>query len=170
MDERYGRREHRTTKGGALREAAGIYMIETNGRASGGSFHCRESSAARQLMRSVLRPTTHEIPHSYDMYTFRQSRSRSSTPRGEEKVDGLRFGLRADRAARIVFDTNFRARGWRDRDAVRAAFEEAFATSTSWGLDGRYVAVYNDEDGEPLIQTPGPAEAALKNARSRQTA
>ncbi len=68
-----------------------------------------------------------------------------------------------EQGARIVFDTNFRARGWRDRDDVRAAFEQAFTTSDIvLASTEDMLPVYPDETDEQLIQRVGRKETILK--------
>ena len=152
-----------TTKVARLKgKLPGIYMIETNEEGERRFFHWRESSAARQLMDlsetdDILKSLT-----GYDIVYFSAITLSIFNPEGREKLLGA-IRLARGQGARIVFDTNFRARGWRDRDDVRAAFEEAFATSDIvLASTEDMLPVYPDETDEQLIQHVGSTEAILK--------
>jgi 2-dehydro-3-deoxygluconokinase len=152
-----------TTKVARLKgKLPGIYMIETNEEGERRFFHWRESSAARQLMDlsetdDILKSLT-----GYDIVYFSAITLSIFNPEGREKLLGA-IRLARGQGARIVFDTNFRARGWRDRDDVRAAFEEAFATSDIvLASTEDMLPVYPDETDEQLIQHVGSTEAVLK--------
>jgi 2-dehydro-3-deoxygluconokinase len=137
-------------------------MIETNEEGERRFFHWRESSAARQLMDlsetdDILKSLT-----GYDIVYFSAITLSIFNPEGREKLLGA-IRLARGQGARIVFDTNFRARGWRDRDDVRAAFEEAFATSDIvLASTEDMLPVYPDETDGQLIQHLGSTEAVLK--------
>jgi 2-dehydro-3-deoxygluconokinase len=152
-----------TTKVARLKgKLPGIYMIETNEEGERRFFHWRESSAARQLMDlsetdGILKSLT-----GYDIVYFSAITLSIFNPEGREKLLGA-IRLARGQGARIVFDTNFRARGWRDRDEVRAAFEGAFATSDIvLASTEDMLPVYPDETDEQLIQHVGSTEAVLK--------
>ena len=98
----------------------GIYMIETNEWGERRFFHWRDSAAARQLMDL---PETDDILRSlagYEIVYFSAITLSIFNPEGRAKMLGALRSAR-EQGARIVFDTNFRARGWRDRDEVRGA-------------------------------------------------
>jgi len=152
-----------TTKVARLKgKLPGIYMIETNEEGERRFFHWRESSAARQLMDlsetdGILKSLT-----GYDIVYFSAITLSIFNPEGREKLLGA-IRLARGQGARIVFDTNFRARGWGDRDEVRAAFEGAFATSDIvLASTEDMLPVYPDETDEQLIQHVGSTEAILK--------
>ena len=140
----------------------GIYMIETNERGERRFFHWRDSAAARQLMDL---PETDDILRSladYEIVYFSAITLSIFNPEGREKLLGALRRAR-EHGARIVFDTNFRARGWRDRDEVRGAFEEAFATSDIvLASTEDMLPVYPDETDEQLIRRVGSKEMILK--------
>jgi 2-dehydro-3-deoxygluconokinase len=140
----------------------GIYMIETSEGGERRFFHWRDSAAARQLMDL---PETDDILQSlanYEIVYFSAITLSIFNPEGREKLLGA-IRLARGQGARIVFDTNFRARGWRDRDEVRAAFEGAFATSDIvLASTEDMLPVYPDETDEQLIQHVGSTEAILK--------
>ena len=140
----------------------GIYMIETNEWGERRFFHWRDSAAARQLMDL---PETDDILRSladYEIVYFSAITLSIFNPGGRAKLLGALRRAR-EQGARIVFDTNFRARGWRDRDEVRGAFEEAFATSDIvLASTEDMLPVYPDETDEQLIQRVGSKEMILK--------
>jgi len=140
----------------------GIYMIETNEWGERRFFHWRDSAAARQLMDL---PETDDILRSladYEIVYFSAITLSIFNPEGRAKLLGALRRAR-EQGARIVFDTNFRARGWRDRDEVRGAFEEAFATSDIvLASTEDMLPVYPDETDEQLIQRVGSKEMILK--------
>src|SRR4051812_7791739 len=140
----------------------GIYMIETNEEGERRFFHWRESSAARQLMDL---PETDDILQSlanYEVVYFSAITLSIFSREGRAKMLGALRRAR-EQGARIVFDTNFRARGWRDRDEVRGAFEAAFAASDIvLASTEDMLPVYPDETDEQLIRRVGSPEAILK--------
>jgi len=140
----------------------GIYMIETNEWGERRFFHWRDSAAARQLMDL---PETDDILRSladYEIVYFSAITLSIFNPEGRAKLLGALRRAR-EQGARIVFDTNFRARGWRDRDEVRGAFEEAFAASDIvLASTEDMLPVYPDETEEQLIQRVGSKETILK--------
>jgi 2-dehydro-3-deoxygluconokinase len=65
--------------------------------------------------------------------------------------------------ARIVFDTNFRARGWPDPDVARAVFDEAFAASDIVLASAEdLLPLYPYESDEQLMARISCGEAVLK--------
>lgn len=106
----------------------GIYMIETDARGERKFFHWRESAAARRLMDL---PETDAILQSlagYDLVYLSAITLSIFDEAGRTRLlDGLldaRLG-----GAEIVFDTNFRARGWPDLDVARAVYGRAIGIS-----------------------------------------
>ncbi len=140
----------------------GIYMIETNERGERRFFHWRESAAARQLMDL---PETDDILRSlegYDLVYFSAITLSIFSPEARKKLLGALQHAR-EQGTGVAFDTNFRARGWRDRDEVRAALEGAFATSDIvLASTEDMLPVYPDETDEQLIGRIGSKEAILK--------
>lgn len=106
----------------------GIYMIQTDELGDRHFLHWRDNSAARSLMDL---PETDDILDSlatYDVvYLSAITLSIYGVP-GRTKLIGALDRARKH-GARIVFDTNFRARGWPDPDVARAIFDETFAVS-----------------------------------------
>lgn len=106
----------------------GLYMIQTDDLGERRFFHWRDSAAARSLMDL---PETGAILDSlagYDVVYFSAITLSIYSAEGRTKLIGALHRARKQ-GARIVFDTNFRARGWPDPDVARAVFDEAFAAS-----------------------------------------
>jgi 2-dehydro-3-deoxygluconokinase len=103
----------------------GLYMIQTDGKGERQFFHWRENSAARRLMDV---PETDEILNSlmsYDIVYFSAITLSLYDVHGRDR---LLAAVKRSRllGTRFVFDTNFRARAWPDRDVARRAFAAAF--------------------------------------------
>ena len=140
----------------------GIYMIQTDEFGDRRFFHWRENSAARSLLDL---PETDEILDSlatYDVvYLSAITLSIYSAP-GREKLIGTLDRARKH-GARIVFDTNYRARGWPDPDAARAVFDEAFAASdVVLASTEDLLPLYPYESDEQLMERIPCSEAVLK--------
>jgi len=140
-----------TTKVARLKgKLPGIYMIETDAKGERKFFHWRESAAARALMDL---PETGVILHSlaaYHAVYFSAITLSIYSEEGRSRLLGALGRARQERT-RIVFDTNFRARGWPDLDVARRAFGQAFETAD--------IALASTEDLLPLW--PGASNEAL---------
>ena len=106
----------------------GLYMIQTDAKGERQFFHWRDSAAARQLMSL---PETDELLNSlmsYDIVYLSAITLSIYDAAGRER---LFAAIKRSRllGTRFVFDTNFRARGWPDRDVAREVFATAFATA-----------------------------------------
>jgi 2-dehydro-3-deoxygluconokinase len=140
----------------------GIYMIQTDEFGDRRFFHWRDSAAARSLMDL---PETDDILDSlasYDVvYLSAITLSIFSAP-GRTKLIGALNRARKH-GARIVFDTNFRARGWPDPDVARAVFDEAFAASDIVLASAEdLLPLYPYESDEQLMGRMRCGEAVLK--------
>jgi 2-dehydro-3-deoxygluconokinase len=140
-----------TTKVARLKgKLPGIYMIETDAKGERKFFHWRESAAARALMDL---PETGIILHSlaaYHAVYFSAITLSIYSEEGRARLFGALGRARQERT-RIVFDTNFRARGWPDLDVARRVFGQAFETAD--------IALASTEDLQPLW--PGESNEAL---------
>ncbi|OAF09992.1 ketodeoxygluconokinase [Bradyrhizobium centrolobii] len=106
----------------------GLYMIQTDAKGERQFFHWRDSAAARRLMDL---PETDEILNSlmsYDIIYLSAITLSIYDAAGRERLFGAIKRARL-LGTRFVFDTNFRARGWPDRDVAREVFTAAFATA-----------------------------------------
>ena len=140
----------------------GIYMIQTDEFGDRRFFHWRDNSAARSLMDL---PETDDILESlatYDVvYLSAITLSIYSAP-GRTKLMGA-LGRARKHGARIVFDTNFRARGWPNPAVARAVFDEAFAVSDIVLASMEdLLPLYPDESAEQLLRRIPNSEAVLK--------
>jgi 2-dehydro-3-deoxygluconokinase len=128
----------------------GLYMIQTDEFGDRRFFHWRESAAARSLMDL---PETDDILGSlasYDVVYLSAITLSIFGAEGRAKlIDALHRARK--RGARVVFDTNFRARGWPDSDVARTVFEAAFAASD--------IVLASTEDLLPLY--PNESDAQL---------
>jgi 2-dehydro-3-deoxygluconokinase len=140
----------------------GIYMIQTDESGERRFFHWRETAAARSLMDL---PGTDDILDSlatYDVVYLSAITLSIYSPSGRTKlIDALHRARQ--RGTRIVFDTNFRARGWPDPDIARGVFQEAFAASDIvLASTEDLLPLYPHETDEQLIARIRCNEAVLK--------
>jgi 2-dehydro-3-deoxygluconokinase len=140
----------------------GIYMIQTDAFGDRRFFHWRDSAAARSLMDL---PETGEILEAlatYDVIYLSAITLSIYSPQGRTKLIGA-LGSARKHGARIVFDTNFRARGWPDPDVARAVFAEAFAVSdVVLASPEDLLPLYPDESDEQLMARISCNEVVLK--------
>ncbi|MBR0962745.1 sugar kinase [Bradyrhizobium diazoefficiens] len=135
----------------------GLYMIQTDANGERQFFHWRDSAAARQLMNL---PETDELLNSLMSYDIVYLSAITLSIYDAAGRDRLFAAIKRARllGTRFVFDTNFRARGWPDRDVAREVFAAAFAaadivlTSTE-----DLLALYPGESQEQLMaRIPSP--------------
>jgi 2-dehydro-3-deoxygluconokinase len=140
----------------------GIYMIQTDEFGDRRFFHWRESAAARSLMDL---PGTEDFLDSlkaYDVVYLSAITLSIYSPQGRAKLIAALHRAR-QHGARIVFDTNFRARGWPDPDIARAVFDQAFAASDIvLASTEDLLPLYPYETDEQLMARIGCHEAVLK--------
>jgi 2-dehydro-3-deoxygluconokinase len=106
----------------------GIYLIATDAGGERRFFHWRDTAAARSLLDL---PETEAMLHSLASYDVVYLSAVTLSIYPESGRARLLAALRQARAhgARVVFDTNFRVRGWPDLDVARRIFRETFETS-----------------------------------------
>jgi 2-dehydro-3-deoxygluconokinase len=129
----------------------GLYMIQLDAKGERQFFHWRDSAAARQLMSL---PETDELLNSLMSYDIIYLSAITLSIYDAAGRDRLFAAIKRARllGTRFVFDTNFRARGWPDRDVAREVFATAFAaadivlTSTE-----DLLALYPGESPEELV-------------------
>jgi len=140
----------------------GIYMIQTDGRGERRFFHWRESADARSLMDL---PETAGILNSlasYDVVYLSAITLSIYSRDGREKLIAALMQA-GEQGTRIVFDTNYRARGWPDPDIARAVFHEAFAASDIVQASTEdLLPLYPDESDERLLERIRCNEVVLK--------
>lgn len=140
----------------------GIYMIQTDASGDRRFFHWREHAAARSLMDL---PETDDILQSlatYDVIYLSAITLSIYSPQGRTKLIGA-LGSARKQGARVVFDTNYRARGWPDPGVARAVFGEAFAVSDIvLASPEDLLPLYPDESDEQLMARIPCNEVVLK--------
>jgi 2-dehydro-3-deoxygluconokinase len=143
----------------------GLYMIQTDDDGERRFFHWRESAAARSLMDL---PETGDILNSlarYEIVYLSAITLSIYSAQGRKKlIEALHRARKG--GARIVFDTNFRARGWPDPDVARAVFNEAFAASDIvLASTEDLLPLYPYESDDQLMARIGCSEVVLKLLR-----
>ncbi len=128
----------------------GLYMIQTDDKGERQFFHWRENAAARSLMDL---PETDDILNSLASYEVVYLSAITLSILSEAGRGRLMTALKRARllGTRFAFDTNFRARGWPDRDVARQVFSEAFEAAD--------IVLASTEDLLPLY--PGESNAML---------
>jgi 2-dehydro-3-deoxygluconokinase len=147
----------------------GLYLIETDGEGERRFFHWRESSAARSLMDL---PETDEILYALASYRVVYLSAITLSLYGETGRRRLFAALQRAReaGARLVFDTNFRARGWPDLDIARAVFCETFdLADIVLASTEDLLPLYPAESDEALLGRIPAAEVVLKLAEPAST-
>jgi 2-dehydro-3-deoxygluconokinase len=106
----------------------GLYMIQLDSNGERQFFHWRDGAAARQLMSL---PETDELLNSLMSYDIVYLSAITLSIYDAAGRDRLFTAIKRARllGTRFVFDTNFRARGWPDRDLAREVFAAAFAAA-----------------------------------------
>ncbi len=140
----------------------GLYLIRTDDRGERQFFHWRESSAARHLM---------DLPETADIMEALQACRLvyfSAITLSIYAASGRQRLLAALRKARaggtsVVFDTNFRARGWPDLDVARSVYREAFDVADIVLASTEDLSpLYPDESDDGLMARISSAEVVLK--------
>jgi 2-dehydro-3-deoxygluconokinase len=106
----------------------GIYLIGTDAKGERRFFHWRESAAVRSLLDL---PETADLLRSLGTYDLIYLSAITLAIFRDEGRAQLLAALREarTRGTRVVFDTNFRIRLWRDLDAGRRVYDAAFQTA-----------------------------------------
>jgi 2-dehydro-3-deoxygluconokinase len=140
----------------------GIYMIQTDAVGDRRFFHWRENAAARSLMDLPETDAVLDSLATYDVVYLSAITLSIYSPQGRTKLIGA-LGSARKHGARIVFDTNFRARGWPDPAVARAVFDEAFAVSDIvLASPEDLLPLYPDESDAQLMTRIPCNEAVLK--------
>ena len=143
----------------------GLYMIQTDDNGERRFFHWRDSAAARSLMDL---PETGDILNALANYEVVYLSAITLSIYGAEGRAKLIEALHRARkqGARIVFDTNFRARGWPDPEVARAVFDAAFAAADIvLASTEDLLPLYPDESDDQLMGRIGCSEVVLKLLR-----
>jgi 2-dehydro-3-deoxygluconokinase len=157
-----------TTKVARLKgKLPGIYMIETDAEGERKFFHWRESAAARALMDLPETGITLNALAAYHAVYFSAITLSIYSEEGRARLFGALGRARQERT-RIVFDTNFRARGWPDLDIARRVFGQAFETADiALASTEDLLPLWPGEGNEALLARIASPEAVLKLAEPK---
>jgi 2-dehydro-3-deoxygluconokinase len=137
----------------------GLYIIQTDPAGERRFLYWRDSAAARALFDGDAGAAVAASLADYDLLYL----SGITLSIFHEDARARLFGgLRAQQArgGRVVFDTNFRSRGWPDRTRAQALYREAFALAD--------LLFASEEDLLPLFGDAGEAEL-IAPRRGRET-
>jgi 2-dehydro-3-deoxygluconokinase len=140
----------------------GLYLIRTDDRGERQFFHWRESSAARCLMDLTETADILDALQNCKLVYFSAITLSIYADSGRQR---LFAALRKAREAGIlvVFDTNFRARGWPDLDAARGAYRDAFDVADIVLASTEDLSpLYPKESDDSLMARVPSAEVVLK--------
>lgn len=145
----------------------GIYMIETDAKGERKFFHWRESAAARALMDLAETGVILNSLAAYHAVYFSAITLSIYSEEGRARLFAALQRARQERT-RIVFDTNFRARGWPDLDVARRVFGQAFeAADIALASTEDLLPLWPGESSEALLARIASPEAVLKFAEPK---
>ena len=134
----------------------GLYVISTDAVGQRTFYYWRDSAPARLLFDVPQTPAIIQALTGYDAVYFSGVTLSLYGDAGRARLFEALDGARA-RGARIVFDTNFRPRGWPDQALARSAFRAALA--------GADVVLASTEDLGLLFGDDGLAELPTMDPR-----
>jgi len=140
----------------------GLYMIETDAKGERRFLHWREAAAARMLLDLPEIESLLQSLGDYELIYFSAITLSIYSEEGRTKLLAALRSARS-RGTRVVFDTNFRARGWPDLDVARRVFGEAFESADIVLASAEdLLPLYpGDSDDQLLARIPGN-EVVLK--------
>jgi len=140
----------------------GLYMIETDARGERQFLHWRDSASARMLMDLPETEQLLQSLRSYDLVYFSAITLSIYGGSGRARLLAALRQARG-RGTRVVFDTNFRARGWPDLDIARRVFGEAIeAADIVLASAEDLLPLYPGDGAEQLLARISCAETVLK--------
>jgi 2-dehydro-3-deoxygluconokinase len=104
----------------------GLYIIRTDSDGERSFHYWRDRAAARDLFAGSGAAETEAVLATYDLVYVSGISLSLYGEAGRAALFETLSNLRA-RGGRVAFDTNYRPRGWPDRDAARTAFRAALA-------------------------------------------
>jgi len=129
----------------------GLYVIQTDTSGERRFVYWRDSAAARTLFDQPDVADLIDALSGYDLLYFSGITLSIYGAAGRTALFAAVDAVRV-RGGRVAFDTNFRPRGWPDRDVARATYREALARAD--------VVLASTEDLEPLFGPDGTHELA----------
>lgn len=142
----------------------GLYIIQTDAKGERRFSYWRDSAPARDLFKAREAAAIVAALGDYDLlYASGITLSlygEDGRQRLFEVIDRAR-----ERGRRFAFDTNFRPRGWPDRDAATAAYRAALARTDILLASVEDLALLFGDDGERVfLDAATPSERVLKLA------
>ncbi|WP_269467693.1 sugar kinase [Microvirga ossetica] len=141
----------------------GLYIIQTDAKGERRFSYWRDTAAARLLFQAPEGENTVAALPAYDMIYLSGISLSLYGDNGRERLFAVLGEARAN-GRRVAFDTNFRPRGWPDRDIARAAFRQAFACAdivlaSTEDLD----LLFGDDGVNEVLAFSDRAEIVLKH-------
>jgi 2-dehydro-3-deoxygluconokinase len=127
----------------------GLHIIKTDSHGQRTFYYWRDSSPARQLFELPQTPALAAALAEYDLVYLSGVTLSLYGEAGRKRLFEA-LDLARARGRRIVFDTNFRIRGWPDRALAKAAFRAAIARAA--------IVLASTEDLDLLFGPEGEGE------------
>jgi 2-dehydro-3-deoxygluconokinase len=127
----------------------GLYIIQTDPKGERRFSYWRETSAARLLFQASEAQSIIEAIATYDLIYLSGISLSLYGDDGRERLFAT-LGNARSQGKRVVFDSNFRPRGWPDQDTAQAAFRQA--------LDCADIILASTEDLDLLFGSSGMEE------------
>jgi 2-dehydro-3-deoxygluconokinase len=140
----------------------GLYLISTDTAGQRSFYYWRDSAPARQLFDMPQTPGIAQALTGYDVVYLSGVSLSLYGEAGRTRLFATLDRGRA-RGTRVVFDTNFRPRGWPDLALAKAAFRAALARADMVLASTEDLNLLFGEEGPAELQTTDPrAEVVLK--------
>ncbi|RVU20595.1 sugar kinase [Methylobacterium oryzihabitans] len=135
----------------------GLYIIRTDAAGERSFHYWRDSAPARDLFAGPDAAATQAALAGYDLVYVSGISLSLYGEAGRAALAETLADLRG-RGGRVAFDTNFRPRGWPDRDLARRVFRDAMAAAD--------LVFASTEDLDWLYGAGGEAEALAHRGRA----
>jgi 2-dehydro-3-deoxygluconokinase len=140
----------------------GIYLIGTDENGERRFFHWRDTSAVRRLMDLSETAGILDSLAGYDLVYLSAVTLSLYDEKGRGRLIAA-LGRARGSGVRVAFDTNFRIRGWPDRDVARAVFGEAFeAADIVLASTEDLLPLYPEASADKLMARISSPEAVLR--------
>lgn len=142
----------------------GLYIIQTDAKGERRFSYWRDSAPARDLFKAREAAATVAAFSDYDLLYASGITLSLYGEDGRQHLFEVIDRARG-RGRRFAFDTNFRPRGWPDRDAAKAAYRAALARADILLASVEDLALLFGDDGERVfLDAATPSERVLKLA------
>ncbi len=135
----------------------GLYIIQTDPKGERRFSYWRDTAAARLLFQAPEAESIVAALPAYDLIYFSGISLSLYGDKGRERLFAILREARKN-GRRVAFDTNFRPRGWPEKDIARAAFRQAF--------DCADIILASTEDLELLFGADGANEVLTFSDRA----